>query len=86
LLSARRGRFEEAQHRFDTGEALLRAVRDRVSVGILLCNRCEAARLAGATASASVAFLAAEEIASEVAAAADSELGFALARLARAGS
>jgi len=86
LLSARRGRFEEAQHRFDTGEALLRAVRDRVSVGVLLCNRCEAARLAGATASASVAFLAAEEIASEVAAAADSELGFALARLARAGS
>jgi predicted ATPase/Tfp pilus assembly protein PilF len=83
-LSARRGRFDEAQRRFDTGEALLNAVRDRVSLGILLCNRCKAAQLAGDASSATAAFTAAREIAAEVSAAPDSELGLALARVARA--
>src|SRR5581483_562140 len=84
VLSARRGRFDEARHRLDAGEALLRALSDRVSVAILLCHRCEAEELAGASAAASAAFAAAEEIAEEVSAGSDSELGFALARLRRA--
>ncbi|HEX6794213.1 MAG TPA: tetratricopeptide repeat protein [Casimicrobiaceae bacterium] len=81
VLSARRGKFDEARGRLDTGEALLRAVSDRVSVGILLCNRCEAEELAGVSSAASAALVSAEEIAAEVAAGTDSELGFALARL-----
>ncbi len=80
-LSARRGELDEARSRLDAGEALLRAVSDRVSLGILLCNRCEAAELAGSSSDASAALVGAEEIAAEVAAGADSELGFALARL-----
>ena len=83
VLSARRGAFDEARSRLDTGEALLRAVSDRASLGILLCNRCEAEDLAGTSSAASAALVAAEEIAAEVTAGADSELGFALARLRR---
>jgi hypothetical protein len=83
VLSARCGKFDEARSRLDAGQALLRAVSDRVSVGILLCNRCEAERLAGSTSAATEAFVEAEEIAAEVSAGADSELGFALARLRR---
>jgi hypothetical protein len=52
-----------------------------VSIGILLCNRCEAERLAGSSSAAAAAFAAAEEITAEVSAGADSELGFALKRL-----
>jgi len=85
VLSARCRKFDEARSRLDTGEALLRALSDRVSVGILLCNRCEAERLAGSNFAATEALVAAEEIAEEVSAGADSELGFALARLRRVG-
>ena len=84
-LSARRGKFDEARSRLDAGEALLRAVSDRVSLGILLCNRCEAERLAGSPSAAAAAFMAAEEIAAE-AAGADFELGASLARLRRSAS
>ena len=84
-LSARRGKFDESHSRLDAGEALLRAVSDRVSLGILLCNRCEAERLAGSPSAAAAAFVAAEEIAAE-AAGADFELGAALARLRRGAS
>ena len=81
VLSARRGKLAEARSRLDAGEALLRAVSDPVSIGILLCNRCEAERLAGSSSAAIAAFAAAEEIAVKVSAGADSELGFALTRL-----
>ena len=81
VLSARCGKFDEARSRLDAGEALLRAASDQVSVGILLCNRCEAEQLAGSSSAAGAAFVAAEDIATEVSAGADSELGFALTRL-----
>ena len=83
VLSARRGKFDEARSRLDAGETLLRAVSDRASVGILLCNRCEAEQLAGSSSAATAALGAAEEIAAEVSAGDDSELGFALSRLRR---
>ena len=81
VSSARRGKFDDARGCLDAGETLLRAVSDRVSLGILLCNRYEAEELAGSSSGASAALVRAEEIAAEVAAGADSELGFALARL-----
>jgi tetratricopeptide (TPR) repeat protein len=83
VLSARRGKLDEARVRLDAGETLLRAVNDRVSLGILLCNRCEAEQLGGSTSAAAAALSAVEEIAAEVSAGADSELGFALTRLRR---
>lgn len=86
VLSARRGKFEEARSRLDAGETLLRAASDRVSVGILLCNRCEAEQLAGYSSAATAAFAGAEEIAAEISTAADSELGFALTRVRRVAS
>ncbi len=83
LLYAHRGRFEQARDRLDAGEALLRAVSDPVSLGLLLCNRSEAERLAGSPAAAAIALSAAEKIAGDVSATADSELGLALVRLRR---
>jgi len=80
-LYARRSRFDDARSRLDAGEALLRAVSDQMSLGLLLCNRAEAERLAGSPATAGAALSAAEKIAVEVSAGTDSELGLALTRL-----
>jgi predicted ATPase/class 3 adenylate cyclase/uncharacterized protein HemY len=81
LSDAHRGNFGEARERLDAGEALLRAVSDRVSLGLLLCSRGEVEHLADAPEAAEAALAAAEEIAAEVSAAPDSELSLALARL-----
>jgi len=83
VLYARRGKFDEARRSLDAGEALLRAVSDPVSLGLLLCNRAEVQQLAGASAGAKDALAAVEQIAGDVAAGADSELNLALARLRR---
>jgi tetratricopeptide (TPR) repeat protein len=86
VLAARRARFDEARNRLAAGEALLREVFDRVSLGILFCNRCEVEQLAGSPAAAATALAAAEAIATEDSAGTDSELGLALARLRRLAS
>ncbi|HET7033120.1 MAG TPA: hypothetical protein VFJ48_08350, partial [Casimicrobiaceae bacterium] len=77
----RSGRFDDARKSVDAGEELLRAVLDRVSLGLLLCNRAEVEHLAGSPASAKAALSGADQIAAEVSAATDSELSLALARL-----
>ena len=81
LLHAHRVNFDEARHCLDAGEALLRAVSDRTSLGILLCSRAETEHLAGTADAARGALSAADVIAAEVGAGADSELGLALARV-----
>ena len=81
LLHARGGRFEEARHCLAAGEALLRAMSDGTSLGILLCSRAETEHLAGVGDAAEDLLNAAEAIAADVKAGADSELGLALARV-----
>ena len=81
LLHARQANFVDARHCLDSGEALLRGVSDRMSLGILLCSRAETEHLAGVANDASAALAAADAIATEVKAGPDSELGLALARV-----
>ena len=81
LLHAHQARFDEARDCLDAGERLLLAVSDRMSLGILLCNRAETEHLAGIADAARAALAAAAVIAAEVGAGADSELGLALARV-----
>ena len=45
LLHARMANFDEARDCLDAGEALLHAVSDQMSLGILLCSRAEAEHL-----------------------------------------
>ena len=63
------------------GEALLLAVSDRLSLGILLCGRVETEHLAKAPEAAKVALGTAEVIAAELGAGPESELGLGLARV-----
>jgi predicted ATPase len=81
LLHARQGNFLDARNCLDSGEALLDAVSDRVSLGILLCSRVETEHLAGVPDAARSALTAADAIAAEVGAGPESELGLALARV-----
>ncbi len=81
LLHARQANFVDARHCLDLGEALLHAVSDRMSLGILLCSRVETEHLAGVPEAARTALGAAEALANEVMAGPDSELGLALARV-----
>src|SRR5207245_667292 len=81
LLHAHRAKFDDARHCLDASEALLRAVSDRMSLGILLCGRAETEHLAGVPYAAKAALRAADIIATEVRAGPDSELGLALARV-----
>jgi len=60
---------------------LLRAVPDRMSLGIMLCSRAETEHLAGVPFAATSALEAADDVANEVGAGPDSELGLALARV-----
>src|SRR5438128_7475845 len=57
------------------------ATLGRMSLGILLCSRAETEQVAGIPNAARAAFSAADVIAAEVSAGADSELGLALARV-----
>mgnify|MGYP003694547535 CR=1 FL=1 len=70
----------EARRCLDSSETLLRAVSDRMSLGILLCGRAETEHLAGVPNDAKAALEKADVIAAEVGAGPDSELGLALAR------
>jgi tetratricopeptide (TPR) repeat protein len=81
LLHARQAVFDEARGCLDSGETLLRAVSDRVSLGILLCGRAEMEHLAGMPDDGCAALSEAGELAVEVGAGSDSELGLALARV-----
>src|SRR5207253_9517794 len=81
LLRAHLAQFDDARHCLDAGEALLQAVSDRMSLGILLCARAETEHLAHVPDAAKGALQAADIIATEVRAGPDSELGLALARV-----
>jgi len=81
LLHAHQARFSEARHCLAAGEALLLAVSDRLSLGILLCGRVETEHLAKAPEAAKVALGTAEVIAAELGAGPESELGLGLARV-----
>ena len=80
LLHARQARFAEARHCLDRGEALLADAGDTVSLGVLLCNRAEAEHRAACREEASRALASAQQLAANVAAGPESELGRALAR------
>ena len=77
-LHARQGRLEAAQTCLDAGEALLRALGDRVSLGILLCSKAEAEHLAGRSGEADAALHEAQELARAAAAGPESEFGLSL--------
>jgi predicted ATPase/class 3 adenylate cyclase/tetratricopeptide (TPR) repeat protein len=81
-LSLARGfHFEEARDLLRQGSALLDAVGDHVSRGILLCACCEAEHLAGETGASRRALAEAEIVATQLGeVAAESEFGAALAR------
>ncbi|MFZ2649030.1 MAG: tetratricopeptide repeat protein [Burkholderiaceae bacterium] len=79
LLHAHEGRFDLALDCLETGEQRLRDVSDRISLGVLLCQRAEALLLTGADTGS--AFGQAQELAIECGAGPESELGQALARV-----
>ena len=80
-LHAREQRFGAARACLATGEALLRNVADRVSLGILLCARAEAEYRAGGRAAADDAFAQAQRLATELSdVSIESEFGQALRR------
>ena len=81
LLRARQGDFNEARRCLDAGEALSRAISGRRQLAVLLCSRAETEHLAGVADAARDALAAANVIAAELMAGADSELGIALARV-----
>ena len=81
LLHARQARFDDAYACLDAGEALLRELSDRLSLGLLLCSRAEAKQIAGAIDAAKAALDEAESLAIEIGAGPESELGVALARV-----
>ena len=81
LLHAHQARFDEARQCLEASEALLHAVSDRVSLGIMLCNRAETEHLADVPHAARSALEAADVIANEVGAGPDSELRLAIARV-----
>jgi predicted ATPase/class 3 adenylate cyclase/Tfp pilus assembly protein PilF len=82
VLHARQSRFALAEECLAAGETLLRAVSDRVSLGIVLCARAEAQRLAGEPAAAESWRAQAEQLALELAdVERESEFGQALQRL-----
>ena len=74
------GDFDAARHCFNSGEMLLHAVSDRMSLGILLCVRAEMEHLAGSLDAARVALAQAGEITASAGVGRESELGLALAR------
>ncbi len=82
-LLARQGETAAAEESLVRAESVLAAGSDRLSLGILHCHRAEAAHLAGDPARARARLDAARELALELAAEAQSELGLALARVSR---
>ena len=80
LLHARQGEVELACECLVKGDALLRALDDRASLGILLCARAEAEQLARQTGLAQLALAEARSVAAAIAASSGSEFGLALER------
>jgi tetratricopeptide (TPR) repeat protein len=80
VLHAHQGRHADARRCLDSGEALLRAALDLMSLGVLLSGRAEAQHLAGDAAAAAMSLTAATTLAAEVGAGPSSEIGYALAR------
>jgi len=72
LTHARQARFDQARPCLDSGEALLRAMSDRLSLGVLLCCRAEAAHIAGDLDAAKGALAEAESLATATGAGSDS--------------
>ena len=64
----------------DRGDAILRAVGDRLSLGELLCRRAEVEHRAGESVAAQAALSEAQDLATQLGAGLGSELGRALAR------
>ncbi len=83
-IDAGQGRFEQARSRLDTGQALLREVADALSLGVLLCQLAECDGLSGQRDAALRGLAEARQMAERTggAAAAGSELGQAIARVA----
>ncbi|MDB4906898.1 MAG: hypothetical protein JWO05_1682 [Gemmatimonadetes bacterium] len=81
LLCARQGEEEAARDCLTKADALLRALADRASLGIVLCARAEAEHLAGHRATAQQALDEARAMSVELSAAPDSEFGLALVRV-----
>lgn len=72
---AQRGEFDAARAAADAGERLLLLVADRLSLGLLLCDRADVEAMAGSSAGAKQAVLRARDIANELRCGEDSELG-----------
>jgi predicted ATPase/class 3 adenylate cyclase/Tfp pilus assembly protein PilF len=81
---ARLGRPAEAHACLDRGETCLRALADRLSLAVLMCDRAEVARQTGDEQTARVALAGAELIADEIQCEPGSELRRRLAALALA--
>ncbi len=80
LLHARQRRFDQAHACLVAGETLLIAISDRMSLGVLLCGRVEAAYLARDSMAAATMLLRARQLQSELDAEDQSEFGVALKR------
>lgn len=81
LLHARQTRYDSARDCLRDGEALLRLVSDRLSLGILLCCRAETEYLAGNPDATSNPLEEAVAIADATGAGSESELGLAITRV-----
>jgi tetratricopeptide (TPR) repeat protein len=81
LLHARQTRVDAARTCLSVGDALLRAVSDRLSLAILLCGRAETEFLAGDTDAAKAAFAEADAITGDLGVGPQSELGVSIARV-----
>lgn len=79
---ARLSEFAPARECFAAGEALLRAIPDRLGLGILLCDRAESEWLAGQPEAARAHLAEARAMAAEAGAGVQSELGQSIARVA----
>lgn len=81
LLHARQGRLPQAWDCIEAAEELLTAVRDRLNLGLLLCSRAEVEHLCGNAEAGKTTLAKAANLAGEVGAEPESELGQALARV-----
>jgi predicted ATPase/class 3 adenylate cyclase len=83
LAQARRGDFDSARQALQEGAQILTQVADRMSLALLLCGRAECEWLARDDAAAVAVQAQAAALAADVGAGPESELGAALARIAR---
>ena len=79
-LHARQGRFADAERPLYAGEALLRSLTDRISLGILHCSKAEAQHLGGHAAAALATLQETELLARSAASQPESGFGLSLNR------